>query len=43
MHTVMPNLMRLGLITERTEDKYRERGILHGDHLVQSRSVLPEV
>ena len=28
MHTVMPNLRRLGLITERTEAKYRERGML---------------
>ena len=33
MHTVVPNLVRLGLITERTEAKYRERGILLGDHL----------
>lgn len=33
MHTVMPNLKRLGLITERTEQKYRDRGILVGDHL----------
>jgi len=31
MHTVMPNLLRLGLITERTEGKYRERGMLVGD------------
>jgi len=31
MHTVMPNLRRLGLITERTEEKYRARGILFGD------------
>ena len=43
MHTVMPNLMRLGLITERTEHKYRERGILCGDHLTPARSALPEV
>lgn len=28
MHTVMPNLKRLGLITERTEQKYRDRGML---------------
>lgn len=42
MHTVMPNLMRLGLITERTESKYRERGILVGEHLA-SRSALPGV
>ncbi|MBU6281081.1 diiron oxygenase [bacterium] len=31
MHTVVPNLTRLGLITERTEGRYRERGILFGD------------
>ena len=31
MHTVVPNLARLGLITERTEEKYRARGILYGD------------
>ena len=42
MHTVMPNLMRLGLITERTEEKYRERGMLVGDHLAP-RSALPGV
>jgi hypothetical protein len=31
MHTVVPNLARLGLITERTEEGYRKRGILFGD------------
>ena len=31
MHTVVPNLARLGLITERTEAKYRACGILYGD------------
>lgn len=31
MHTVVPNLARLGLITERTEEKYRSRGIMFGD------------
>ena len=31
MHTVVPNLARLGLITERTEDRYRECGIMFGD------------
>ena len=31
MHTVIPNLARLGLITERTEAKYRARGIMWGD------------
>ena len=30
MHTVVPNLARLGLITERTEDQYRKIGVLHG-------------
>jgi len=30
MHTVVPNLARLGLITERTEDRYRKIGVLHG-------------
>ena len=28
MHTVVPNLIRLGLITERTESRYRKLGIL---------------
>jgi hypothetical protein len=42
MHTVMPNLVRLGLITERTEHKYRERGMLVGSHL-QPKSALPIV
>lgn len=31
MHTVIPNLKRLGLITERTEARYRAIGIMHGD------------
>jgi len=31
MHTVMPNLKRLGLVTERTEQKYRDCGILFDD------------
>ncbi|MBM4270002.1 MAG: ferritin-like domain-containing protein [Deltaproteobacteria bacterium] len=31
MHTVVPNLARLGLITERTEEKYRACGIMFGD------------
>ena len=31
MHTVVPNLARLNLITERTEAAYRERGLLFGD------------
>jgi hypothetical protein len=38
----MPNLMRLGLITERTEEKYRERGMLVGDPLAP-RTELPGV
>jgi hypothetical protein len=28
MHTVMPNLQRLGLVTERTREKYRKIGVL---------------
>ena len=31
MHTVIPNLVRLGLITERTEAKYRAAGIMWGN------------
>jgi hypothetical protein len=31
MHTVIPNLARLGLITERTESKYRACGIMWGN------------
>jgi hypothetical protein len=42
MHTVVPNLKRLGLITERTEDKYRKAGILWGDRF-ESQHELPIV
>jgi hypothetical protein len=28
MHTVIPNLLRLGLITERTEEGWRKCGVL---------------
>ena len=31
MHTVVPNLKRLGLITERTEPRWRKLGMMHGD------------
>lgn len=31
MHTVMPNLKRLNLITERTESEYRRIGMIYGD------------
>jgi len=31
MHTVVPNLKRLGLITDRTEDAYRRIGVVYGD------------
>jgi len=31
MHTVIPNLKRLGLITERTESEYRRIGVLYTD------------
>jgi hypothetical protein len=41
MHTVVPNLMRLGLITERTEAEYRRIGILYGDRF-QAQQGLPE-
>ena len=40
MHTVMPNLMRLGLVTERTEERYRKLGIL-SDTRTAPRSTLP--
>ena len=29
MHTVVPNLKRLGLITERTEPEWRRVGMIH--------------
>jgi Ribonucleotide reductase, beta subunit len=32
MHTVIPNLKRLGLITERTESHWRRVGMLHEPH-----------
>ena len=38
MHTVMPNLKNLGLVTERTEPQYRELGILWG----QQRKEVPK-
>ena len=31
MHTVVPNLKRLGLITARTEPQWRKLGMMHGD------------
>jgi len=31
MHTVIPNLKRLGLITKRTESDWRRLGMMHGD------------
>ena len=40
MHTVVPNLARLGLITERTEDRYRRLGIM-SDLRTAPRSDLP--
>jgi hypothetical protein len=39
MHTVMPNLLRLGLVTERTREKYRERGILFDEHATPKSSL----
>jgi hypothetical protein len=41
MHTVIPNLKRLGLITERTEQKYRDRGILFDAPGMSHASALP--
>jgi len=35
MHTVVPNLRRLGLITERTEPHWRRVGMMHGEPVVQ--------
>jgi len=37
MHTIMPNLQRLGLLTERTEEQYRRRGMLSGERIAGSR------
>ena len=37
MHTVIPNLVRLGLLTERTESQYRKLGMM-----VSSRSETPK-
>jgi DNA polymerase III psi subunit len=42
MHTVMPNLMRLGLVTERTEPAYRRMGMIYGDRF-ESQHELPIV
>ncbi len=40
MHTVMPNLARLGLVTERTEERYRKIGIF-SDTRSGVRTTLP--
>jgi 1,2-phenylacetyl-CoA epoxidase catalytic subunit len=43
MHTVLPNLMRLGLLTERTEDEWRSRAMLtgkRGDRTLRPRELL---
>jgi hypothetical protein len=40
MHTVVPNLVRLGLITDRTESRWRELGML-SDIRSQPKSELP--
>jgi hypothetical protein len=36
VHTVLPNLMKLGLLIERTEDKWRELGMLWSKHDAES-------
>jgi len=41
MHTVIPNLSRLGLVTERTEERYRKLGIMSDIRGVGPRSTLP--
>jgi hypothetical protein len=38
MHTVVPNLKRLNLITERTEDAYRKIGVLYGEGGLRPRA-----
>ena len=38
MHTVVPNLKRLGLITERTEPEWRRLGMLHDDRGAASKA-----
>ena len=40
MHTVIPNLVRLGLITDRTESEYRRLGMMYGDRF-EPRYELP--
>jgi hypothetical protein len=40
MHTVMPNLKRLNLITERTEPEYRRIGMIYGDRF-EAKQTLP--
>jgi hypothetical protein len=41
MHTVVPNLRRLGLITERTESGWRELGMMVDSRADQPRMELP--
>jgi hypothetical protein len=38
MHTVLPNLTSLGLITERTRDSYLELGMLAENSLAAERA-----
>ncbi|MCZ6463960.1 MAG: ferritin-like domain-containing protein [Proteobacteria bacterium] len=42
MHTVVPNLVKLGLITERTRDDWKRLGMMT-DMRAEARSTLPEV
>jgi hypothetical protein len=37
MHTVIPNLRRLGLLTERTEDQYRRIGVVYDGDIEASQ------
>ncbi|GAG14852.1 unnamed protein product [marine sediment metagenome] len=41
MHTVVPNLARLGLITDRTESRWRELGMMTDSRGVEAKLELP--
>jgi hypothetical protein len=41
MHTVIPNLKRLGLITERTESEWRRVGLMVDQRGGEPRGQLP--
>ena len=39
MHTVVPNLKNLGLITERTENGWREKGMMSNSSAPSGESI----